>query len=314
MEKMNTWNIEKLQKKIIDLEKEIRFAKSVDARHRWPEKIRKIKKKKIDLEMRKLLMPYLLTAGLVVGGLKLTGEGFPFYKEDVKKYLVTEETSERMRGAYTLRKTYLEEKPINSILYYSAWQRDENGVYFRDYTYCETNAVDVMEIFDVNKTLFFGWKSEWANFKIETLYGGFQSVEEYFKYKAEERKNTSDSLEEPLEFGNIETYREILQEPMGWVNNEPGFIAHLYEIDKEKFIYDKESDEQNRRATILFIALTSGGFMLIGNRKEILRKMNEMQHYPYKSRKQLELKLKKTRKQINKYTDKHTDKHTDKQY
>lgn len=319
MGKLNTRKIEKLLKDMKNLEKEIRFAKAMDLRNRKPEKIRNMKKKEINLEMRKLLMPYFLTAGLVVGGLKLTGEGFPFYKDDVKKYLITDEVLGLNEQTDTVREIYREEKPMNSILYYSTWKQDENEQYFRNCIYCETNAVDLLEIIDTVDRLvlyYYGYlehfeydltnPGEHHPYEVEYFYRDYSSLEEYFKNKVEDRKNTSDPLEEPLKFGNIETYREYLKYSYSIesVNNKPGFIAHLYEIDKEKFIYDKESDEQNRKATILFIALTSGGFILIGNRKEILRKMNEMQHYPYKSREQLELKLRRTRKQINKHTDK----------
>ena len=71
-----------MQNEITDLEQKI--SKSNDK----IKKNKRIKKLKISLACLRAIYPYIVSTGLLLGGLKVLGLGYPFVKDNHKNYLV----------------------------------------------------------------------------------------------------------------------------------------------------------------------------------------------------------------------------------
>lgn len=118
------------------LEKEVRKEeKDVNHYNLYKAKISALKNLKIVGETGKLLLPYVLAAGITTGGFMAIGKT-PFYKDDCKQQLEIKKEIDSLGNIRCEQQYYEYDNAKNMLFYYSKWNMESDNLYSRNiYTY-----------------------------------------------------------------------------------------------------------------------------------------------------------------------------------
>lgn len=215
----------KLKEEIEKLEEELNNIKKENIKRNI------VKNLKISKTFLRGVAPYALTTCIIAGTLKLTGVGFPFYTDTVKRTADIKNEfdangslikSEKLYGNY--EEEY--ENRINRLLLYSNWTKNKDNKYERTIKSYKLKKKDLTYITHLD------------------------DVESF---------NITDILGKPY-MEQIET-REYLPEEEQ--NTKPYIEIIIYNKDKNDYIMIKEEISENIGKTALFVALTSVSYLLI---------------------------------------------------
>ena len=130
------------------------------------------------------LAPYIITAGISIGLIKSLGGGFPFYRDEIKKYKVYDLELETngyvsMNTKYRTYNLFDVPLPDNKLIIYTPWQEEE-GIFTRikkefnldypsltlfdavlkeDYAYILANLQEYNEVTETTNELYFPEKN-----------------------------------------------------------------------------------------------------------------------------------------------------------
>ncbi len=230
---LNAGQIRKKEKKLHEMRREIkRLEKNLKYLNLVNLKIGAVKNLKISLKFMQLVVPYVLTAGIVTGGFKLVGFGFPFYGEDSFK-----ENSNTMKEFDSLGNVRYEqqydhfENSNNILCYCSQWQRGDDGFYSRN---VETYKLD-----------------ELTEEEIQNLF-----------YK--ENLNLSDVLGEPISIKK-ETKNNVTEEEL---QQKDYLQAIIYIEDENDYIFRKETVAENIASTFIYVLMTLSAEIIVVSIRE----------------------------------------------
>ena len=158
---MNNAELRKLNKLKIQLKKEIEFSYK---------EVKKVRNLRIFKGACKFIYPFIVSTGIVVGGFKLFGFGFPFNMDKEKKYKAYELDFQTGGSLYSdetyVKNEWYSDKIKSNIKLYSPWKKEENNysrikrlyeiknlddiniynaVIFEDYNYIMNNIIDYTE-------------------------------------------------------------------------------------------------------------------------------------------------------------------------
>lgn len=203
-----------MKKEIEILESKLEHSKSVN------KKINTIKNLKISLRFMQHIAPYVVTAGIMAGGCKLIGWGFPFYSGDnLKKYSNIMKEFDSL-GNIRYEQQYDDYENSSNILYYcSKWQHENDGFYSRNV----------------------------EGYKLDKL-----SEEKILRLFDEDDLNLSDVFGAPVskkkEFKHYVTEKELQQEDY--------LQAIIYRKDENDYIICKETMKRNLKVTSIYLLFT----------------------------------------------------------
>lgn len=207
--------LKELRKEIESLESLVKNANAVNRKRKI------VKNLKISVRFMQLLAPYILTAGILAGGCKLIGAGFPFYSGD--KFKSNLNTMKEFDNLDNIRyeKQYDDFEESNDILsYHSKWEKDDAGFYSRK-----------IEVYNLKKL----------------------TEEEIFELFNKDDLNLQDIFGEPIS-SKTEIKNNVSEEEL---NDEAYLQAVMYSIDKNDYIMVKETLETNIGVTFLYILVTA---------------------------------------------------------
>lgn len=205
-----------MQKELKQLEMEIKYSKFTNLKYSL------IKNTKISLRFMQRLAPYVLTAGIMAGGSKLVGAGFPFYSGDTVKINSNIMKEFDNLGNIRYEQSYDDfEDDSNNLYYYSQWGGGHinNGLYSRiveTYELKEFTEEELLEL--LNK----------EDLKLSDIFG--EPVSKKTEYK-------NNITEEEL---NQKDYIKVV----------------LYEEDENDYIIRTETADKNLVVTILYFIFT----------------------------------------------------------
>lgn len=216
-----------LKKEVNDLEKQIKYSKLNNF------KLSLIKNLKISLKIVQLITPYIVTSGIIAGGLKLAGGGMPYYLDNIKVYSHTMSELDNEGNLRTEQKYDSFDNEQNILSYCSKWEHNEDGTFSRkkeNYNLSKFSLENINEIFEKDCT------------ELEEIFG-------------------------PPKTSVIETSNNIDIKEL----NKSGYIqVIIYDEDKDNFIIAKESTPSNIAISILHLFLTIiAGCCVGGIRKKI---------------------------------------------
>lgn len=209
-----------MQNEISDLDQKINETNDNIKRNK------RMKKLKISLACLQAIYPYIVSTGIVLGGLKLAGLGCPFVKDKdiAKEYLV------EMKDFDSYNNTRCEQYydsfwcdlPTSFLKHYGQWKKNDDNTYTREVKSYEIKLEDISE-----KKLKEIVKNNDENYNLENLFGES-------KY---EIKETKDNL----------TEEEL--------NKKDYLQAIIYDLNKEDFILIQESTVGNAISSLGFIGI-----------------------------------------------------------
>lgn len=204
--------LHEMRKEISKLENEIKYSKLENA------KIYALRGLKIALKTGQLIAPYVLTAGITIGGFAALG-GTPFYRDKHKQKLEMIKEIDSL-GNIRIEQQYDEYENSKSIIsYYSKWSYVEDNLYSRD---------------------------------IETYELGNISEEKILKLLNDDIQSLSEILDEPIS-KKKETKNNLSDEEL---YNDSFLQAMIYSKIDDDFIIVKESLVENIGLTLLWIFAT----------------------------------------------------------
>lgn len=226
----------KLKEEIEELEKELKNIKNENKRKVV------IKNLKISKTLLRGISPYVLSAGIIAGTLKLTGIGFPFYTDTLKKTADVKSEfdangslikSEKVYGNY--EEEY--ESRINRLMLYSSWIKNKDNKYERTIQSYRLKKKDLSYVTHLENT---------ENLNIKDILG-----KPYM-----EQIETKDNIS--MEEQNAKPYVEII----------------VYNRDKKDYIMVKEEVTENLGNSALFAVLTCLSYLLILFYRDNISKFN----------------------------------------
>lgn len=114
---MKKQKVLKLEEEIKELEDQIKHQKITNLKN---SSIRNLKMSAKCLQL--LIAPCVLTAGLLAGGMKLSGKGLPFYQDTFKRKIFQQETIDSL-GNCKIKEQYEFKDTTNVLYYYSRWNK-----------------------------------------------------------------------------------------------------------------------------------------------------------------------------------------------
>lgn len=207
----------KKKKMMLHLQKEIdKLDDKVQKPQKANLKISTVKNLKISLRFIQLITPYIVTAGIAIGGLKLIGTGLPFYRDTVKKNLNIMKEFDSL-GNIRYEQQYEDfNYQKNTLTYFSMWQLNSDGTYSRTRETYDLNRLTEDEI---NKLFDSG------NLKISDILGKPILEQKQSKYHLNEKE----------------------------LQQKAYLQATIYSEDKNDYILCKEDIEFNAYMTFLHI-------------------------------------------------------------
>lgn len=197
------------------------------------------------------LTPFIISAGLTVGSVKLSGGGYPFHIDKIIKYKVYS-LEYQTNGFITIDESYIinEEMgnilPQNELIIYTPWEYKNNQYtrYKREYNIRMINTIDLFDAV----------------------------LEENYTYITE----------------NIKEYKEEVQ-TVNSIEQTDGqdyiFEANLYMLDKEDTLKYNETEFKNNVITIIEILLglgIGGALTYFKNFKYLCEIKDEEDNYQYR--------------------------------
>ena len=212
--------LSKLKKEIETLENEIKFSKLANR------KIKMIRNLKISARALQLVAPYVVTAGVIAGGFAVFGE-IPFYcGEEWKTYSDTRSEIDSLGNIKREKKYGSFEDRTNELFYYTKWEKDEDGLYYRTVQEYRVNGKtydDIIGLFDEE------------DLKLEDVLGKPKSTV-------------------------IESKNNITEEE---INEDASLKAIVYNKDKSDYIVKKESVGTNVLLSILYVIASMAASLVV---------------------------------------------------
>lgn len=208
-----------MQKDILDLEKQIKYAKLTNFKNGA------IKNLRISARFGQRIAPYVLAAGVVAYGFELVGAGLPFIPNDEITYYSHIKGEFDNQGNIRYEQQYESFENGNNILsLYTKWVLQEDGLYSRT---VKTFEIDNMSKEDILK-LFNNPES-------------INSLEDLFGKPSVSKREYKNKLDLPEE-KNVDFLQAI-----------------TYNKDMDDFIVVKESAEDNFWVSVIYILVTCIG-------------------------------------------------------
>ena len=114
-------------------------------------RLKAVKNLKISLKVAQLVAPYVVATGITVGVLKLTGDGLPFYRDNIERCATITKTFDTL-GNESIEKQFGSTKSsTNLIRHYTELEKEDNGLYTRKIETYEMNEKDSDEIEKIMK-------------------------------------------------------------------------------------------------------------------------------------------------------------------
>ena len=202
-----------MKKEVEDLERQIKYTKLVNLKNAL------IRETLINGRRLQWLAPFILTACITAGGAKLIGAGFPFYMDDIEKFLYTKKEFDNT-GNIRYEEQYGEFNSLtHQINHYTKWEDAGNGFYTRrveSYKLSDITDEKVLSLFEKD------------NLTISDIFGN----------KVSSVKETKNNL----------TEEELMQEEY--------LEATIYKKDEDDYIIVKESIDDNIGYTAIYVLVT----------------------------------------------------------
>ena len=214
--------LRELQDKAFQLEKELELRKS--------ERIKElnIRNLKIFMNTCNFLAPFVLTAGLTVGGIKLFGLGLPIHTDKIINYKVYSLEYQTggivsMDEEYKTNRWFDDELPANKLTIYTPWELEDNR-YFRYKLNYTLGKLENLDLFNALLT------------------------EDYFYIKSNIGDNIKYGSQERQETENVQDVE----------NSEYYFKANLTVLDEEDTLVYDETNLKNILVSISELLITGG--------------------------------------------------------
>lgn len=215
------------------------------------------------------IAPFVISAGLVVGGFKLFGGGLPFHSDEITKYKIYNLDFETkgyvtMDEEYRTNRWFDDSLPENSLTIYSPWEKKD---------------------------------SQYVRFKREYNIDSLTTLDLYNAVLDEDYEYISE---------NLKDYKEEQQIVSGIdskISNDYFFEASLHMLDKEDVLKYNETDLKNIVITIIELILglgIGGATAYLRNYKYLyaLEQINEHYCYNIKAIKSMKKELHETSEKI----------------
>ncbi len=227
-----------LKKNIEDLEYKIKHSKHINVKNRAMRDLN------ITAKTAQLVAPYLVTAGIIAGGFSSLLGDIPFYPNDEWKVYAQVTTEIDNNGNFKTERLYNDCNYNNysTLYYYSAWKKDENGLYSRS-----------VQTYSINNN----------------------SPEKIIELIKKEDLNFEDIFGQPC--SNItETKNNLTEDEF---QEKPYIKAVLYNKDKNDYIIHQETVEENIFLSFGYLVLVfTAGYIIYNFKKDHIENPIE-EHY-----------------------------------